>query len=292
MTLKEMFKGRKTLLSDGAWGTEFAKMGLGGGICPELLNVEKRDAVFAVARAYVEAGSDFILTNTFGGSPYKLKKYAVDDRLEELNEAGVRISREAAGDSAFVLGSIGPTGEFLAPLGTVTDDEMTAGFARQVRAFVNGGADGVLVETMTDLGEMLCAVRAVRENSDLPVICSMTFDKGARGYATMMGVKPDDAARMLTDAGADSVGSNCGAGIDNMLEIAAIMRPATELPLWCKPNAGLPELVDGRTVYRATPEDMAARTRELIGAGANIVGGCCGSTPEHIRRMREVIDSL
>lgn len=293
MTLLEKLKSGATLLVDGAWGTEFAKKGFTAGTaCPELLNVNNTALVLEVASSYVNAGSDIILANTFGGNPHTLDKYGLTDRLEELNAAGVRLSKQAAAGKAFVLGSIGPTGDFLYPLGTTTEEEMTAGFARQINAFVEGGVDGILIETMTDLGEIGCALKAAKENSKLPVICSMTFDKGIKGYATMMGVKPDDAAKALTDQGADAVGTNCGAGIGNIIDIARIMRPATTLPLWCKPNAGMPELVGGKTVYRETPETMAARIPELIEAGANIVGGCCGTTPAHIAAFRKVIDEM
>jgi len=297
LNLLEKLREQKLLLSDGAWGTELAKkvpdlIGDGGWICPELLNVDEPGVVSEIASSYVEAGSDIILTNTFGGSPYKLEKYGIEDRLEELNEAGVNISREAAGDRVIVLGSIGPTGEFLAPLGVITVDEMTAAFARQVKAFVAGGADGVVIESMTDLGEITCALRAVKENTDFPVVCSMTFNRGLKGYATMMGVKPEDAARSLENAGADIIGSNCGWGIEEIIEVARIMRPVTALPLWFKPNAGMPELVDGKTVYHHTPEFMASHAVDLIEAGASIIGGCCGSTPEHIRSMRRVVDAM
>jgi len=291
VNILEQLEKKGILLSDGAWGTEFAKRGFTAGVaCPELLNVENAGLVHEIASSYVDAGSDIILTNTFGGNALTLKRYGLDDRLEELNEAGVRISREAAGNNVIVLGSMGPSGEFLAPLGTTTEEEMTEAFARQVRAFVAGGADGVLIETMTDLGEVRCAVRAAKENSDLPVVCSMTFDKGERGFATMMGVRPEDAVRAIEELEVDILGSNCGSGIDNIIEIARIMRPVTDSPLWFKPNAGMPELVDGETVYRETPEQMASRVPELIEAGANVVGGCCGTTPEHIRKMREVLD--
>ena len=169
---------------------------------------------------------------------------------------------------------------------------MIEAFARQVKAFVAGGADGVIVESMTDLGEIVCALRAVKDNTDLPVVCSMTFDKGLRGYATMMGVKPEDAARRLEQEGADLVGSNCGWGIEEIIEVARIMRPVTKLPLWFKPNAGMPELVDGETIYRHTPGFMASRAGDLIRAGASVIGGCCGSTPDHIHEMRKVVDSM
>ena len=292
MNLNKMMQDNKIYVSDGAWGTELLKNGYNPDRCPELLNVENRGVIEKIARSYVDAGSDFILTHTFGGNPFKLRKYGVEDRLEELNVAGVRISKEAAGDKALVLGSIAPSGEFLAPLGLVTEQEMTAGYARQVKTFITGEADAVIIEAMTDLNEMLCAVRAVKDNSDYDVICCMTFDKGLRGYATMMGVKPEEAAHSLEKAGAAVIGSNCGKGIEEMIEVAQLMRPETDLPLWFKPNAGLPELVDGKTIYRHTPEHMAAKIPELIGAGAKVVGGCCGSTPEHIRKICEIVDAI
>jgi len=285
-------KEKKYLLSDGAWGTQIAKHGVDWGICPELLNIEEPEMIKSIGESYVVAGSDIILTNTFGGSPQKLAKYGLKDRLEELNEAGVRLSVEASNGRALVLGSIGPTGEFLAPLGLITETEMVESFAKQVKTFISGGADSVLIETMTDLGEMKCALKAVRDNSDFEAVCSMTFDKGVKGYATMMGVTPDRAAVELEEAGADVAGSNCGSGIENIIEVARIMKPSTGLPLWFKPNAGLPELVDGETVYRETPEEMASRIPELADAGAKIIGGCCGTTPGHIRKIRERSESL
>ena len=292
MKLHNLMKEKKYLLSDGAWGTQIAKHGVDSGICPELLNIEEPEMIKSIGESYVVAGSDIILTNTFGGSPQKLAKYGLKDRLEELNEAGVRLSVEASNGRALVLGSIGPTGEFLAPLGIITETEMIESFARQVKSFISGGADCVLIETMADLGEMKCALAAVKDNSDFEAVCSMTFDRGVKGYATMMGVTPDRAAVELEEAGADVAGSNCGSGIENIIEVARIMKPSTGLPLWFKPNAGLPELIDGKTVYRETPEEMASRIPELADAGAKIIGGCCGTTPGHIRKIREIIESL
>jgi len=286
----EMLKEKHILLADGAWGTEFAKKGVEPGDCPELLNIERPDLVREIASSYVEAGSDIILTNTFGGSPPKLTKYGLENRLEELNEAGIRISMEAAQGKALVFASFGPTGEFLAPLGLVTESEMTAYFTRQVKAGVAEGADGFLFETMSDLSEITCAIRAVKDNSDLPLVCSMTFNKGLKGYATMMGVEPQQAAEALEAAGADVVGSNCGSGILDIIDVAKLMRPATGLPLWIKPNAGLPELINGVTVYRETPDEMASHIPELIETGATIIGGCCGTTPDHIRKFREMLN--
>ncbi len=209
-----------------------------------------------------------------------------------MNEAGVRLSLEASEKRVFVLASIGPTGDFLAPLGLTTEKEMIESFVRQVKAFIAGGANGVLIETMTDLVEIKCALKAVKDNSDFETVCSMTFDKGVRGYATMMGVTPEQAVTELEAAGADIVGSNCGSGIENMIEVALIMKPFTGLPLWFKPNAGKPELIDGITVYLETPEEMASRVPELASAGADIIGGCCGTTPDYIKKLREVIDRL
>jgi len=292
VTFHEKLIERKVLLSDGAWGTELVKKGFGTGECPELLNVDHPDVLHEIAESYVTAGSDIILTNTFGGNPYKLSKYGVEDRLGELNKAGVRISKEAAAGKALVFAAIGPTGEFLAPLGLTTMDEMTEAFSKQVRVFAEEGADGIVIESMTDLGEIICALRAAKNHSDYPVVCSMTFDKGLKGYATIMGVKPEDAVRTLEDEGADVVGSNCGWGIGEIIDVARIMRPVTGLPLWVKPNAGIPELIDGMTIYRHTPEFMAKYIPDLIDIGVSVVGGCCGSTPDHIRKIREIVDAV
>ncbi len=225
MAFHDKLKKRKILVSDGGWGTELANKGFGGGSCPEILNVDEPDVIRELAQSYVDAGSDIILTNTFGGNPFKLARYGMDERLEELNEAGVLLSKEAAGDHVLVFASIGPSGEFLAPLGEATTEEMIEAFARQVRAMVRGGADGIVIESMTDLGEITCALRAAKDYSNLPVACSMTFDKGLKGYATIMGIMPDEAARALEDAGADAVGSNCSSGIGERMELARLLQP-------------------------------------------------------------------
>lgn len=293
MSFEELLNDKKVLLSDGAMGTELAKRGLEPGACPELMNVDNPGAISSVNESYIQAGSDIILTNTFGGSSIKLSMYGLGERACELNSEGVRIACKAASGNALVFGSIGPTGEFLEPLGTLTEKELVKVFADQVRAMRDSGADGIVFETMSDLDELLCGIKAVRDNSDLPVTGSMTFSKGLNGYATMMGVRPENAAETLEKAGANCVGANCGSGIDEMIEIAGLIKPNTGLPLWFKPNAGLPELIGGKTVFRQTPEDMASKLGDLVLNTRNIVvGGCCGTTPEHINAMRNQIDLL
>ncbi len=274
---------KKVLIADGGWGTELYKLGLGPGDAPEAWNIDRPEDVRAVALSYVETGADLVLTNTFGGNPIKLAKMGLEGRMEEINRLGAEISRKAAGTRALVFASMGPTGVFMVPLGKVTEAEMVKCFAGQARALAAGGVDGIVVETMMDLAEAKAALRAVKENTSLPVAVTMTFDKNPRGYATMMGIRPEKAAAELERGGADIVGANCGAGIDYMIDVARLMRAATSLPIWCKPNAGLPELVGDRTVYRETPDVMAAQLKTLVGAGARIVGGCCGTTPAHIR---------
>jgi 5-methyltetrahydrofolate--homocysteine methyltransferase len=292
MSLQDLLSRKSRLVSDGAQGTELAKRGLQPGDCPELMNVDNPDVIRSVARSYADAGSDIILTNTFGGSPQKLAKYTLENRVEELNEAGVRLAVEAAAGRAEVYASIGPTGEFLEPLGTITEAEMIKSFGRQVRALLAGGAQGFVVETMTDLSEAVCAIKAIRENSDLSVICSMTFDKGERGYATMMGITPERAIDVLEETRVAAVGANCSTGIVDLIEVCRIMRDRSCLPLWMKPNAGLPQLIQGKTVYGESPEEMASHVPDLLLAGATIIGGCCGTTPDHIRRIREAVDTF
>ena len=284
---KQRLDEKKILIADGAWGTELSRRGLPPGEPPEKWNLDRPDEVQAVPAAYVEAGADIILTNTFGGSRLKLEKVQLESRLAETNRRGAELSKQAAGGRALVFASVGPTGEFMAPLGTITEEEMIACFAEQVQALVEGGADGIVIETMTDLGEALAALKAAKASSSLPAVVSLAFGKGPAGFATMMGVKPEQAAAALESAGADIVGANCGTGIDDIVEVVRLMRPATRLPIWAKPNAGLPELVKGKTVFRETPEEMAAHVPALVDAGASIVGGCCGTTPDHIRALAD-----
>ena len=280
---KTWLEKKKVLIADGGWGTELQKRGLPPGESPEAWNISRPEEVRSVALSYVEAGAEIILTNTFGGSPLKLAKVKLEGKVGEINRRGAEISKQAAADRALVFASIGPSGEFMAPLGTVSEGEMRGGFGEQAKALAEGGADGIVVETMMDLAEAKTALQAAKRTTSLPVAVTMTFNHGPKGFATLMGARPEQVAVELEKAGADIVGANCGAGIDQMIDLMKLLRSATLLPLWCKPNAGLPELVDGKTVYRETPEMMASKLKALVQAGANIVGGCCGTTPAHVR---------
>lgn len=277
------------LVTDGAWGTELSRHGLPAGTAPEQWNLERPEAVYNVAASYVEAGSEIVLTNTFGGSCFSLRRDGLGDRVVEINRIAAELSKRAAGDTTLVFGSIGPTGQFLEPLGSVTEDEMVACFTEQAQGMIEGGVDGIVIETMTDLGEIKAAIRAIRGLSDIPIAACMSFDKEPNGFATMMGVTPTRAAEELDAAGADIIGTNCGCGIENAIEVVRQMHAATERPIWAKPNAGLPILASGRTVFRQPAEEMVTFVPALLEAGARHVGGCCGTTPTHIRLFAEAV---
>jgi 5-methyltetrahydrofolate--homocysteine methyltransferase len=281
---QKLVMSQKLVLADGAWGTELAKLGMASHEAPELWNSDHPDKVFQVASSYVEAGSEIILTNTFGGNRFKLGKFGLADRTSELVRKGVEISKHAAGSSVLVFASIGPTGDLLDPFGPLTPEEVYEAFSETVTAAVEGNADGIVIETFFAIEEALLALKAAKQNSNLPVVVSMTYQHGQNDqFATVMGVTPERAAKTLTEEGADVIGANCGSGIDDIIELCAQMRLHTDRPLWMKPNAGLPQFEDGKTVYKEKPEYTASRLQSLVDAGATIVGGCCGTTPENIR---------
>ena len=289
---RERLGRNKLLVLDGAWGTLLSERGLGAGEPPEAWNLARGSDVRAVAAAYAEAGADIVLTNTFGGSRFKLEKSGLDGRLAEINREGARHSLEGVAGRSLVFGSVGPTGEFMAPVGSVGEAEMTHAFAEQIKVLAGAGVHGIVIETMTGLDEAKAALRAAKASCDLPVAVTMTFDRGHAWYATMMGVQPAQAADELTAGGADIVGANCGAGIDDMIQIIQLMRSATHVPLWAKPNAGMPRLVEGRTVYAETPEDMVGKMPALAEAGAHHIGGCCGTSPRHTQFFKMCADHL
>lgn len=281
---------KKILVSDGAWGTMLQAKGLTTDECPEEWNVTHPEHVQAVAAAYAHAGCDMVLTNTFGGSRLKLEKRGLGERVGELNRAGARNSLTGA-PAAVVVGSIGPTGEFLEPLGDLTLNELDDVFGEQIEALFAGGLTALCIETMSAVEEAACAVRVAKKiNPQADVAVTMTFSAAPQGWRTMMGVTPRQAVEELVKAGADIVGANCGNGIEQMVEIAKEFRKHTHLPILIHANAGLPELVGGRTVFKQTPEDMAAKVKNLVEAGANIIGGCCGTTPEHIVAMKKAVN--
>ncbi|MCG7851414.1 MAG: homocysteine S-methyltransferase family protein [Methanosarcinaceae archaeon] len=287
--IDELKKGN-VLISDGAWGTFLNQKGLGLGECPERWNITHADDVYAIAQSYIDAGSDMILTNSFGGSPIKLKGYRLQDRASELNEAAAAISRKAAGSDHFVLGSIGPTGEMLM-MNNVTESEMYDGFVIQAAALKKGGVDAICVETMSAIDEATLAVKAAREATGLEVVCTFTFEKTGKGeYRTMMGVPVFEAIDSVKAAGASIIGTNCGNGCDQMIEIVKEIRTSDQVtPVLVHANAGLPIFKNNQTFFPETAEVMSTKISKLVDAGANIIGGCCGTTPDHIRAMVKVI---
>jgi 5-methyltetrahydrofolate--homocysteine methyltransferase len=283
-TLRETIR-----VADGAWGTELDKRGVPAGYCREEWNVSHPDKVHTVAAAYVDAGSDIILTNTFTGNAFVLGRHGFADRTAEFSKAGAAISKKAADGKALVFGSVGPTGKMLM-MEEASEQDVYDAFKTQVVALAEGGADGIVCETFTELAEALLALKAVKDNTNLPAVVSLTYDSGPDQTATVMGVTPQQAAEQLAAAGATAIGCNCGVGIDNYIKVARLLRDCTDLPIWVKPNAGLPEVVDGKVTYKQKPDAFAAKVPELIDAGANIIGGCCGTSPEFIRAIRKVVD--
>jgi 5-methyltetrahydrofolate--homocysteine methyltransferase len=279
----------ETLVSDGAWGTLLQSMGLQTGESPESWNLTHPDKVRSVAQQYVEAGSDIVLTNSFGGSQFKLERYGLSEKMADINRTAAALSREAAGD-CHVLGSIGPTGKMLI-MGEVTETEWIEAFGLQARALTEGGAEGVCIETMSALDEALCAIQGVRENTDCIIACTFTFERTQQGeYRTLMGVSPEAMAEALLKAGADIIGTNCGNGMQRMVDIVHELRAVDDkVPVLVHANAGMPVLKEGKTLFPESPDETAGWVVALRDAGANIIGGCCGTTPEHIRAIVQAL---
>ncbi len=277
-----------TVITDGAWGTQLQERGLEVGACPDGWNLSHPGKVEEVARAYVEAGSQVILTNTFGANRFALTRHGLEGKVAEINRAGVEISRRAAGGRAKVFASVGPTGIMLM-MGEVSPEDVQAAFEAQCLALAAAGADAIVLETFSDPAEILLAVAAAQKTR-LPVVACMTFDSGKDHDRTLMGTTPEQAAQKLTAAGVDGVGSNCGQGIEGFVKITARLKAATDRPIWIKANAGLPQIVDGRTAYAQTPEGFAAVAPSLVQVGADFLGGCCGTTPEFIRAVKKTLE--
>lgn len=282
-SLQSALASGKTLVADGATGTMLMAAGLPAGVAPEVWNVERPEEIQALHNAYLEAGSQIILTNTFGGTRIKLSKMGVGERACELNLAAARLARQAAAGQAYVAGDMGPTGELMKPMGRLTYELALEAFAEQAAALAEGGVDLIWVETMSDLNEARAAVNGARQATSLPIFCSLSFGRKAR---TMMGVSAKQAAQELWPLGLSAIGANCGEGLEMIPEVLRQMREAVpEAVLIAKPNAGLPRLAGGQTVYDVSPEDFAHKMKEFQALGAQITGSCCGSSPEYIQAL-------
>ncbi|OYD14424.1 hypothetical protein CH333_03345 [candidate division WOR-3 bacterium JGI_Cruoil_03_44_89] len=290
--LLERLKEGEILVADGAMGTMLMKH-LEAGECPESVNLTHPEIPEEIAGLYFDAGADIIQANTFGASPLKLSLYSIEHKTEEINRNAVLAVRRVVGNRAYISASCGPTGRLLKPYGDTEPKDVYNSFERQIKALIDAGVDVICIETMTDLREATLAIKAAKNISpSLSVMATMTFDSTPRGFYTIMGIDIEKAASGLEIAGADIIGSNCGNGIENMIKIAREFKKCSDLPLIMQPNTGLPKLQGNTPVYRETPEFMAEKAKELIASGVSIVGGCCGTTPEHIRAIRKMVDSL
>ncbi len=285
--LKDRLSQARVLIADGATGTMLQRAGLPAGVPPERWNLDNPDAVRALHQDYIQAGAEVILTNTFGGNRLRLEREGLGERVRDVNLAAARLARQAAGDKVLVLGDMSSTGQLLEPMGSLTFDQAQSIFVEQAAALAEGGVDAILIETMSDLDETKAAVEGARQATDLPILVTMSFDTHGR---TMMGVKPADAARELWALGAAAVGANCGHTLSETLEAIRQMRQAVPAAtLIAKPNAGLPHLEGGESVFDVTPEIMADYARRFADLGVKIFGGCCGSTPDHIRAAAQAL---
>jgi 5-methyltetrahydrofolate--homocysteine methyltransferase len=296
MRLLDALKER-VLLGDGAMGTQLQQAGLPPGGCGEAWNLDEPEKILSIQRAYVEAGSDCLITNSFGASRIMLERHDEEARVRDINRAAADLARRAfGGRPGLVLGDIGPFGGLLEPYGDIAAARVEEAFAEQAEALISGGVDAIIIETQTSLDELGIAIAAAKAAGAPAVIGSMAFDKMQEGeeVRTMMGTSPEEAAQFMAAAGCDLVALNCGTGIDVRLaaDIARRYRSRCDLPIMAQPNAGLPVLENLKVVYKETPEEMAFGLDALLVSGARIVGGCCGSTPAHIRKFREVLDGV
>lgn len=292
LSLKDRIR-KGLFLLDGAMGTELFAAGIEAGVCNDYLNIESPDLVLGVHQRYLKAGSDAVLTNTFGANKYSLERHDFADKVIEINSAAAKIARKAAGVDKYVLGDIGSSGEFLEPLGTLTPAELENAFAIQAKALSDGDVDGFIVETMTAIEEIETAVKAVKLICDLPVFASMSFNTAGDDFKTMMGVSVETAVERLIICGTDAVGFNCGSmPMDSYVKLAekfvsAVKKVDKSILILAEPNAGQPELVDGKAVYKLTPQEYALGMEKIYSAGVSILGGCCGTTPSHIKAVAE-----
>jgi 5-methyltetrahydrofolate--homocysteine methyltransferase len=291
-TIFDLIKERIVLL-DGGMGTELIKYGLPKGTCPEMWNVEKLEVVKKIHQSYFDAGSDAVLTNSFGGNRIKLSFHGLEAKCYELNFKAASIANEVKPEGRFVAGSMGPTGKFLKPLGEFSEEEFESAYAEQARGLTDGRVDFLLIETQYDLQEALCALRGARTSSHLPIFVTMTFNRSPRGFFTMMGNSVSQCLKELEAYKVPATGANCTLDSSEMAELTKIMRQSTPLPLIVQPNAGKPVLsASGEVTYSQGVEDYVRFIPEIIKNGANLIGGCCGTNPDYIRRMAEIIKKL
>lgn len=279
------------LVADGAMGTMLMACGLKPGDVPESFNLTQPEILEKIASLYLDAGAEIIQTNTFGASPLKLSFYSLDGKTEEINRNAVLAVRKVVGERAYISASCGPSGRLLKPYGDTEPEDVYSSFERQLKTLIHSGVDIICIETMTDLTEATLAIKAAKTVSpSTPVMATMTFDPTPRGFYTVMGINIEQAAKGLETAGADIIGSNCGNGIENMIKIAIEFRQKSMLPLIIQSNAGLPVIKRNTTIYPETPEFMAEKAKELVSIGVSIIGGCCGTTPDHIRALCEMLN--
>ncbi|HPI38294.1 MAG TPA: homocysteine S-methyltransferase family protein [Ignavibacteriaceae bacterium] len=290
--ITQLLREKKTLVSDGAWGTMLQAKGLKTGECPELWNITHRVEVLSIAKAYINAGSDMIGTNSFGGNKFRLEHYGLTEKQFELNKAAAEISKEAAGNR-IVLGSIGPSGKMLL-MGDITEEELYETYKVQAIALQEGGADAACIETFSAIDEAVIAIKAVKENSELEIISTFTFEKTVDNeFKTMMGVSVASFVEAVIEAGAGIIGTNCGNGFDTMVGIVKEMRIVnSDIPIIVQANAGLPTIKENKLYYPESPGFVAGVVPKLVEAGVNIIGGCCGTTPEHIEEIKTVVERL
>jgi 5-methyltetrahydrofolate--homocysteine methyltransferase len=278
------------IVGDGALGTMLMKRGLQHGEVPETLNLTKPHVLEEVAALYLDAGAEIISTNTFGASPLRLRQFSLENDTEAINRSAVEAVRRAVGDKAYISGSVGPSALMIKPLGDAEPELVFSSFQRQIKALLSAGADIICIETMMDVNEAVLAIKAVRSvDANIPVISTMTFNSSPQGFFTFMGSSVKAAAAELEKAGADIIGSNCGNGMENMVGIAREFRNNSQLPIIIQGNAGLPATVGSELVYPETPEFVAEKAAELVKLGVQIIGGCCGTTPDHIRAIKAVV---
>ena len=286
--LLEILKS-KTVIFDGGMGSMLIARGLGPGESPESWNLEKPEAVAEVQRLYYEAGADVVHTNSFGASPVKLADRGLGDQAEQINRRAAEITKSVCPAGKLVAGDMGPTGKFLKPLGDLDSRDAEDSYRRQAEALLTGGADLISIETMFSLEETLAAVRAVKSLGNVLVIASLTYNRTKNGFFTMMGDGVVKAVKALEDAGADAIGSNCSLGSAEMIELTAAIRAATHQPVLIQPNAGKPLAVDDAVVYQQTPAEFAADGLRIKDAGADMIGGCCGTTPDFIKELAKAV---